>query len=135
MCHTGTFNVLKTSLIPPRRDFKLRELDKKLVELLKNELLRCPLSFAKSLIGIVKGIKSKDDFNQTAIDSYEIEVIGGNHRRQALSEILKEGTREALESRKQTYVQLYTGKLIIFPYLMQLLIALKRSAFELNGIN
>ena len=33
-----------------------------------------------------------------AIASYEIEVTGGNHRRQALSEILKEGTREALES-------------------------------------
>ena len=79
VCHTGTFNVLTTSLIPPRRDIKLRELDKKFVEILKNELLRCPLSFAKSLIGIVKGIKSKDDFDQTAIDSYEIRIIGGNH--------------------------------------------------------
>lgn len=79
MCHTGTFNVITTFLIPPRQDFKLRELDKNFVEILKNELLRCPLSIAKSLIGIFKGIKSKDDFDQTAIDSYEIRIIGGNH--------------------------------------------------------
>lgn len=113
VCRTGSFNVLTTSLVPPRPEFKLRELDKNYVEILKNELLRCPLSFAKPLIGIVKGLKSKEEFDENVIDTYEIEIIGGNHRRQALTEITREEiSRETkLDPYEQTTVQLYSGKL------------------------
>ena len=97
--------------MPPREEFKLRELDNGYVQVLKQELLTRPLSFAKPLIGIVKDLHSKDHFNKEAVDAYEIEVIGGNHRRQAFEEIKRHSSEKVYEF---TNVQLYTGRLVCF---------------------
>ena len=98
--------------MPPREEFKLRELDVTYVQVLKQELLRRPLSFAKPLIGIIKDLSSKDDFDKNVMDTYEIEVIGGNHRRQALVEIGQEGGTEKFQAEhyEMATVHLYTGK-------------------------
>ena len=104
----GTFKIITDCLFPPREAFKLRSLDKNYVNVLKSELLQCPLSFAKPLIGIVKDLKDKSYFVEDQLESYEIEIIGGNHRRQALSELQQEG--HVPESLKFVNVQLYAGE-------------------------
>ena len=86
----------------------MRSLDKNYVNVLKSELLQRPLSFAKPLIGIVKDLKDKSYFVEDQLESYEIEIIGGNHRRQALSELQQEG--HVPESLKFVNVQLYAGE-------------------------
>ena len=101
----GTFKIITDCLFPPREAFKLRSLDK---NVLKSELLQRPLSFAKPLIGIVKDLKDKSYFMEDQLESYEIEIIGGNHRRQALSELQQEG--HVPESLKFVNVQLYAGE-------------------------
>ena len=88
---TGTFKIITDCLCPPREAFKLRNLDKNYVNVLKSELFQRPLSFAKPLIGIVKDLKDKSYFVEDQLESYEIEIIGCNHRRQALSELQQEG--------------------------------------------
>ena len=104
----GTFKIITDCLFPPREAFKLRSLDKNYVNVLKSELLQRPLSFAKPLIGIVKDLKDKSYFVEDQLESYEIEIIGGNHRRQALSELQQEG--HVPESLKFVNVQLYAGE-------------------------
>ena len=69
----------------------MRNLDKNYVNVLKSQLLQRPLSFAKPLIGIIKDLKDKSYFVEDQLESYKIEIIGGNHRRKALSELQQEG--------------------------------------------
>lgn len=40
---------------------------------------------------MVKDLKDKSYFVEDQLESYEIEIIGCNHRRQALSELQQEG--------------------------------------------
>ena len=93
------------SLIDPRKECRLRELDITFVEALKHEILERPNTFPKPLSAIEKDIGSREDFDESQIDALSLEVIGGNHRREALTKLLKEGKL------KTTYVmvQLYTG--------------------------
>ena len=104
--------MLTDCLTPPREEFRLRSLDEPYVAFLKEELLQRPLNFAKPLIGIVKGLEKKDDFSSEEIDRYRIEIVGGNHRRQALAEIKKDHPEiyNSLECMQFANVHLYTGK-------------------------
>lgn len=88
---TGTFKIITDCLCPPREAFKLRNLNKNYVDVFKSKLLQHSLSFAKPVTGIVKDLKDKSYFVEDQLESYEIEVIGGNHRMQALSELQQEG--------------------------------------------
>ena len=90
----------------PRKEFLLREVDPAFVAALKVQILERPNPFLKPLIAIVKGAVSKKDFNDTQLDALELEVIGGNHRREALlTQLLREGKL----NKTYTTVQLYTG--------------------------
>ena len=72
---------------------------------LKLQILERPSPFPKPLIAIVKGVVSKKDFNDSQLDALELEVIGGSHRREALTQLLREGKLD----KTYTMVQLYTG--------------------------
>ena len=89
----------------PRKEFLLREVDPAFVAALKVQILERPNPFPKPLIAIVKGVVSKKDFNDSQLDALELEVIGGNHRREALTQLLREGKL----NKTYTMVQLYTG--------------------------
>lgn len=89
----------------PRKEFLLREVDPAFVAALKVQILEQPNPFPKPLIAIVKGVVSKKDFNDSQLDALELEVIGGNHRREALTQLLREGKL----NKTYTMVQLYTG--------------------------
>lgn len=101
--------MLATSLVPPRTEFTLRGLDEAHVEALRAEILSRPTSCGKLMLVIAKGLKNAFDFDAKDVDSYELEVIGANHRREALSKILDS---QSVDSRmknlyKFVYVQIY----------------------------
>lgn len=106
----GLHKVLATSLAAPRPEYTLRELDVCHVQVLKNELLSRPLTqCGKPIVVIAKGLKDVDKFDEKDLDSYGLEVIGGNHRREAINEIIKTSTsNETKELFKFVYVQIYT---------------------------
>jgi hypothetical protein len=99
------FKVLTEPLVEPRKEFRLRELDTAFVAVLKDEILERPNTFPKPLIAIAQSVMSRDDFDEGQIDALSLEVIGGNHRREALSQLNKEGKLNTA----YTIVQLYTG--------------------------
>ena len=53
--------------------------------MLKNEITERPNTFAKPLIAIVKNVVTRERFDESQIDGLSLEVIGGNHRREALA--------------------------------------------------
>lgn len=108
----GLHKVLTTSLAAPRLQYTLRELDVCHVQVLKAELLSRPLSLSgKPIFVIAKGLTDVDKFDEKDLDSYELEVIGGNHRREAMKEIIKTSTsNETKELFKYVYVQIHAGK-------------------------
>ena len=67
------------------------------------------INFPKPLIAIVKGIKAKEQFNEKELDGYALEVIGGNHRREAIQQLHKEG-KLGKNIHKHAVVQLFIGK-------------------------
>ena len=81
------------------------------MEALRAELSLRPTSCGKPMLVIAKGLKNAFDFDDKDLDSYELEVIGGNHQREALSKILD---GQSVDCRmkdlyKFVYVQIYTG--------------------------
>ncbi|KAK3734359.1 hypothetical protein QZH41_016660, partial [Actinostola sp. cb2023] len=86
--------VLVTNLKQPRQEFLLREIDEVFVAALKNEFQENKSIFMKPLLVAVKELKSTSDFDQERLDSYELEVIGGNHRRAALQQLFQEYQKE-----------------------------------------
>jgi hypothetical protein len=78
---------------------------------LKNEILERYSTFVKPLIAIVRDLSSKTEFDETRIDKYAIEIFGGNHRREALMQLEKEGKLD--EGQMNIRVQLYLGMYIL----------------------
>ena len=87
----------------------MRPLDSGFISKLKVEILERPTTSVKPLIAIVKNLKSKSDFDESKLDGYILEVIGGNHRREAFLQLEKEGKLDKT-SPLMLQVQLYTGK-------------------------
>ena len=79
------------------------------MDALKQELLARPMTFSKPMIVVAKDIKDPKEFKTEELDSYELEVIGGNHRREAILQILKDDTVQCQESFKFVYVKIYSG--------------------------
>ena len=73
------------------REDRVRDIDQTFVSVLKSEILERPTTFAKPLIAIVKNAITKEDFDESKIDGLSLEVMGGNHRREALLQLNKEG--------------------------------------------
>ena len=69
----------------------MRDIDQTFVSVLKSEILERPTTFAKPLIAIVKNAITKEDFDESKIDGLSLEVMGVNHRREALLQLNKEG--------------------------------------------
>lgn len=63
----------------------------------------------KPLLVIVNGLKTPQDFREDTIDSYELEVIGGNHRRATMQSIQLEHPNSS--QYKYTEVILFSGEL------------------------
>lgn len=78
------------------------------MDALKVEILERPNTFPKPLIAIVKGVTSKHEFDESQLDALSLEVVGGNHRREALTQLIKEGKLDIT----YTMTQLYTGILL-----------------------
>lgn len=68
-----------------------------------NEAVVC-----KPLLAVVKGLKSAADFNKDSLDSHELEVISGKHRRVVMQKLLNETKAEKY---KYTSAVLFCGKL------------------------
>lgn len=107
----GLHKVLATSLISPRPEYRLRELDSSHLSALKQELLSCPITCGKPMIVVAKDLGKPTDFNVVELDSYELKVIGGNHRREVILKILKDETYQSQDCFKFVYVQVYSGNL------------------------
>lgn len=59
------------------------------MEFVNNEAVVC-----KQLLAMVKGLKSTADFDKDSVDSHELEVIGGNHRRVIMQKLLNKTKAE-----------------------------------------
>ncbi len=57
---------------------------------------------------MVRGLKDGAEFDATKLDGYRLEVIGGNHRCEAYSQLVKEG-KIGKSSPLLLTVHLYTG--------------------------
>lgn len=69
----------------------------------------------KPILVIVKGLKTPGEFKEEVLDSYELEVIGGNHRRAAMQAIQRE--KPACSQYEYTEAVLFSGKFkYIIPY-------------------
>ena len=99
--------MLATSLIAPRHEYRLRELDSFHLEALKKELLSRPMICSKPMIVVAKGLTESTDFKEEELDSYQMEVIGGNHRREVILHILKDSTIPSEDCFKFVYVHVY----------------------------
>lgn len=100
--------MLTHTLTEPRKAYLVRPLDLLFVDSLKNEVLERQCNFPKPLIAIVKGIKSKEQCEEKELDRYALEVIGGNHRREAIQQLHKEGKLDK-NVHKYAMVQLFVG--------------------------
>jgi len=98
---------LVTTLKQPRPDFLLRELDEVFVKALMREFQENKSIFMKPLLVVVKGVKSTSEFDKDRLDSYELEVIGGNHRCAALQELYQTDQKDHY---KWANVLLFCGK-------------------------
>jgi len=66
------------------------------------------------MLVIAKGLSNALDFDAKDLDSYELEVIGGNHRREVISRIIAASPdAKTKELYKFVYVQIYAGELFI----------------------
>ena len=72
---------------------------------------------------MVKDLKDKSYFVEDQLESYEIEIIGCNHRRQALSELQQEGhvpesLKFVMSSFMQVEIELLTGYVPVIDILL-----------------
>ena len=66
------------------------------------------------MLVIAKGLTNAFDLDTKDLDSYELEVIGGNHRREAISRIIATSPdAKTKDLYKFVYVQIYAGELFI----------------------
>ena len=105
----GSRKVLVSTLKPPQKEYKLRDIDDLFVtsliaEFKDNEVLLG----LKPVLAIVKGVSKREEFREELLDSYELEVIGGNHRRAAMQHFLQENPDNL--KYKYTDVILLTGE-------------------------
>ena len=103
------YKVLSHCLVEPRQEYLVRDIDDAFVECLKKELCERPSVFCKPLIAVVKNVFSKENFDEQKLDGLTLEVIGGNHRREAVCQLVKEGKLKD-HPLMQAMVLLYTGK-------------------------
>ena len=97
----------------PKEEYKLRDLDELFLKTLERELLLRPLSFGKPLIAIVSGVKDHQSFSRDQLDSCRLEVIGGNHRQEAIQNILQDEENSSKDEYMYVGVQLFLGRLCI----------------------
>ena len=105
--------MLATCLIAPRPEYRLRELDSYHLEALKQELISRPMTCSKPMIVVAKGLTESKDFKEEELDSYQLEVIGRNHRREVVVQILKDNTVHSKDCFKFVYVQVYSGNTVV----------------------
>ena len=104
-----------STLKPPRKEFKLRDIDDLFVKSLIAEFKENEVLFGlKPLLAIVKGVSKHEEFREELLDSYELEVIGGNHRRAAMQHFLQENPDDL--KYKYTEVVLLTGEFALNNY-------------------
>ena len=108
----GQFSILTELLTSPRSDQLIRSPDDQYWKDLKKELLRRPLPFSAPILCVVRGLQTNDTFNKQSLDGYVYETLGGNHRRLAIQDILRDKTLSDAEKDrfKYVHVQLYAGK-------------------------
>ena len=105
--------MLATCLIAPRPEYRLRELDSHHLEALKQELISRPMTCSKHMIVVAKGLTETKDFKEEELDSYQLEIIGRNHRREVVLQILKDNTVYSKDCFKFVYVQVYSGNTVV----------------------
>ena len=110
--------MLATSLVAPRLEYRLRELNSSHLEALKQELLSRPMICSKPMIVVAKGLTESTDFKEEELDSYQMEVIGGNHRREVILQILKDSAIPSKDCFKFVYVHVYAGNIKCLVYVM-----------------
>lgn len=66
-----------------------------------------PLNFGKPLVAVVRGLQKPEDFKEEELDTSVLEVIGGNHRREAIKNLNTNGQEK--EHCKFIDVQLFCG--------------------------
>ena len=66
------------------------------------------------MIVIAKGLTNASEFDTKDLDGFELEVIGGNHRREVISRIMATSPdAKTKELYKFVYVQIYAGELFV----------------------
>lgn len=105
----GVHRVLATSLVAPRPEYRLRDIDSCHLAALKQELLSRPMSSGKTMLVVARGLKEAKNFDEKDLDSYALEVIGGNHRREVILQIMADDSTQSKDCFKFVYVQIYTG--------------------------
>lgn len=109
----GVHRVLTSSyaLSPPREEYRLREVNAVHKAALKQGLIEVPLACSKPLIVVAKGLLDATEITATSdLDKFRLEVLGGNHRREALMEILQDKEKNNMDCYKYVYVHVYSGK-------------------------
>lgn len=98
--------------IQPRSEFTLRGLDEVHLAVLKEELVSPPTSCGKPMLVVARGLSNALHFDAKDLDSYGLEVIGGNHRREVISrKIATSPDAKTKELYKFVYLQIYAGEL------------------------
>lgn len=78
---------------------------------LKQGLLEVPLAYSKPLIVVAKGLLDATQIKTSRdLEKFELEVLGGNHRREALMDILEDEEKGQMDCYKYVYAQVYAGK-------------------------
>ena len=108
-----------SALKEPRKEYKLRDIDDLFVKSLIAEFKYNEVLFGlKPHLAIVKGISKHEEFREELLDSYELEVIGGNHHRAAMQHLLQENPDDL--KYKYTEVILLTGESALFNMLVEI---------------
>ena len=89
----------------------MREVNALHKAVVKQGLIEVPLPYSKPLILVAKGLLDITQIKKTSyLENFELEVLGGNHRREALMDILEDEEKRNLDCYKYVYVQVYAGK-------------------------
>lgn len=67
------------------------------------------MSSCKTMLVVAQGLKDVKDFEENEVDSYALEVIGGNHRREVILQIPADDSIQSKDCFKFVYVQIYAG--------------------------
>ena len=104
---------MTSTLSPPREEYNLREVNALHKAALKQGLIEVPLACSKPLIVVAEGLMDATQIKTTTdLAKFKLEVLGGNHRREALMEILEDEEKKSLDCYKYVHVHVYSGKSI-----------------------